>query len=126
MHRVSRLFLRRRNRRRKRSGYEKQVAQWLEEDQISYRQEAAIGQCHVDFLLPSKTIVEVNGCYWHGACSKCCPKPTLAQRAARARDSRRYKYFRSQGFRVVVLRGCELEKNPDGVRGKLRALRQRN
>jgi hypothetical protein len=26
----------------------------------------------------------------------------------------------------VVIRGCELEKNPDGVRGKLRALRQRN
>jgi len=125
MHRVSRLFLRRRNRRRKRSGYEKQVAQWLEEDQISYRQEAAIGQCHVDFLLPSKTIVEVNGCYYHW-CSVCYSNPTRDQRAAVVRDARRHKYFISQGFRVVVLRGCELEKNPDGVRGKLRALRQRN
>ena len=117
--------MRRRNRRRKRSCYEKQVAQWLEEDQISYRQEAAIGQCHVDFLLPPKTIVEVNGCYWHGACSTCYPKPTRAQRAARVRDSRRYTYFRSQGFKVVVIKGCEIDRDPEEIRQRLWEFGQR-
>ena len=125
MRRVRRIFMRRRNRRRKRSCYEKQVAQWLEEDQISYHQEAAIGQCHVDFLLPPKTIVEVNGCFWH-ACEKCYPRLTKKRQAQRQRDRHRYAFFLNSGFKVVVIRGCELEKNPDGVRGKLRALRQRN
>lgn len=111
---------RKHNRKRKRSNYEKLVEGWLKEDKVKYKREAPIGQCHADFLI-GKTIVELNGCYWH-LCLECFPNPTTAQKKARLKDHYRYKFFRSKGYNVVVIRGHELDKEPDKVREKLREI----
>jgi len=111
---------RKHNKRRKRSNYEKLVASWLKEDKIKFKQEALIGQCHADFVI-AKTVIEVNGCYWH-LCTECFPNPTADQRRQRVKDYHRYQFFKSKGYNVVTIRGHELDKEPDKVRETLRDL----
>ncbi len=111
---------RRHNRKRKRSNYEIMVEDWLKEDGIKYKREAPIGRCHADFLI-GRTILEINGCYWH-LCMECFPNPTADQRRQRVKDYYRYKFFKSQRYNVVVIRGHELDKDPSGVRERIRAI----
>lgn len=111
---------RRRNRKRKRSNYEKLVEGWLKEDGIKYRREAPIGRCHTDFLI-GRTAIELNGCYWHH-CTECFPNPTPDQRAQRVKDYYRYKFFKSQGYNIVVIKGHEIDNKPEAVREQLRKI----
>lgn len=112
------LAWRRHNRRRKRSSYEVIVECWLKELGIEYRREAAIGRCHVDFLIEPNIIIEVNGCYWH-RCLRCFPKPTKRQKAQRIRDYFRYKFFVSKGYRVVIIKGHEIDEDPMAVKARI-------
>ena len=112
---------RRHNRRRPRSNYEKLVEGWLKEAKIKYKREAPIGWCHADFLLLPKTIVEINGCYWHG-CYKCFPEPTVDQKKQKLKDYYRYKFFHGQGYRVIIIRGHDLDESPEEMKAKLLAL----
>jgi very-short-patch-repair endonuclease len=112
---------RRHNRKRKKSSYEVIVECWLKELGAHYKREAAIGHCHADFLIYPRTLVEVNGCYWH-KCLKCFPKPTKKQEAQRIRDFYRYQFFQKKGYRVVVIRGHEIDEDPLGVKEHIKKL----
>lgn len=113
--------IRKANRKRKRSSLEVEVYGWLEEDKIPFRKEATIGRCHVDVLFPPRTIIELNGCYWHG-CMICNRDLSHTQKLAQIKDARRYAFFRNRGYDVVVIWECEVDKEPDRVRTQLRAI----
>ena len=113
--------IRKHNRRRPRSGLEKTVGAWLKEDRIRFIREKSIGKCHVDVFLAPRTIVELNGCYWHG-CLICNKKLTQDQKLAQIKDARRYAYFRNRGYDVIIIWECEVNKEPDRVRAMLKAL----
>ena len=49
------------------SGLELKVRAWLDDMGVDYEAQFRISRCHVDFYFPAtKTVVEVQGCYWHG------------------------------------------------------------
>ena len=113
--------IRKANRRRPPSSLEKKVQDWLTEDGIYFKREFPVGQCHVDIFLPPETLVELNGCHWHG-CTKCNEKLSHAQLTAREKDARRYAFLESEGFKLVVIWECEVEHFPRKVRRRLREL----
>lgn len=117
----SKAAIRRTNRHRPASGLEKKVHDWLREDGIGFLTEFPVGECHADIFLPPDILVEADGCFFH-ACSACHPKPNKRQLAIREKDERRYAFFKSQGFKVVVLRECEINKRPRKCRDILRKL----
>ena len=117
--------IRKANRERKRSALELEVYEWLREDGIQFRPEYSVGRCHVDIFLAPRTLVELNGCHWHG-CMICNPKLTDSQKIAQVKDARRYAYFRNRGFDVVVIWECEVDNEPERVRAMLRALAKIN
>lgn len=73
--------------------------------------------------------VFVHGCFWHGHLG--CSKATVPKRnrefweakfiANRARDARVILQLRANGYRVVVLWECELQKEPAKVAKRLLA-----
>lgn len=95
------------------------MAGWLREDQIPFQREVPIGRCHVDVLI-GETAIELNGCYFHGHDK--CQKLTAEQKLARKKDTRRYAFLRSRGYRLVVIWECEVKKSPDEVRNRLRKM----
>jgi len=113
--------IRKANRRRPRSSLEITVGGWLKEEEIPFVREKAIGRCHVDVFLPPRTIVELNGCYWHG-CMICNKEPTQNQKIAQIKDGRRYAYFRNRGYDLIVIWECEVKKEPNRVRAMLKTL----
>ena len=113
--------IRKANRKRKSSSLEKTVHAWLQEDGIAYRKEATIGRCHVDLLFAPRTVVELNGCYWHG-CMVCNHPLSDAQKIAQIKDARRYAFLRNRGYDVVIIWECEVEKESDRVRAVLRTI----
>lgn len=113
--------IRKRNRRRKRSSLEKKVYQWLEEDKIPFHKEKPIGRCHVDIFLEPRTVIELNGCYWHG-CMICNRELSAKHKLVQSKDARRYGFFRNKGYDVIVFWECEVEKEPARVRKMLRLL----
>lgn len=113
--------IRKHNRKRKRSSLETEVYGWLKADGIPFRKEATIGVCHADILFEPRTVVELNGCYWHG-CMVCNRVLSDTQKIAQIKDARRYAFFRNRGYDVVVIWECEVDKEPERVRDVLRAL----
>lgn len=118
---LSQSAIRRVNRRRKPSSFEKKIHAILREEKIPFIPEKTIGRCHADLLIGKKHVVELNGCYWHG-CQACYSKPTKVQKLAQARDGRRYYFFNKLGFDLTVIWGCDFKKHPEAVRETLRAL----
>jgi G:T-mismatch repair DNA endonuclease (very short patch repair protein) len=116
-------MIRKANRRRKASGFEKQVHALLKEESIPFVKEKTVGRCHADIAIGDKFLVECQGCHWHG--HKCQGKPNRMQKAALAKDARRFWFFETLGFTVVQIWECELRKSPDKVRDKLRDLYKR-
>ena len=115
--------IRKHNRHRQPSSLEKAVYDWLDEDDIKYVREKAIGKhMHVDIFLPdTKICVELNGCHWHG-CMVCNRDLSADQKKAQGKDARRYFAIRKLGFDVVVFWECEVKEFPDRVREQLRTL----
>ena len=115
-------IIRKINRRREPSSLEKKVYSWLEEDDIAFKREKAIGKhMHVDIFLEPKTCIELNGCHWHG-CMICNKSLSKDQKIAQVKDAKRYFRIRKLGFDVVVFWECEVEKFPDRVRKQIKAL----
>jgi G:T-mismatch repair DNA endonuclease (very short patch repair protein) len=113
--------IRKANRKRKRSSLELAVHAWLKEDGIAFKIEKAIGRCHVDVFIEPRTIIELQGCFWHG-CLICNRQLTHAQKIAQIKDARRFAYFRNRGFDVIAIWECEVGREPERVRAILRAL----
>lgn len=113
--------IRKTNRKRKRSSLEERVHAWLKEDGVAFKIEKAIGRCHVDVFIEPRTIIELNGCYWHG-CMVCNRQLDHRQKVAQIKDGRRYAFFRNRQFDVIVIWECEVLKEPERVRTILRAL----
>jgi G:T-mismatch repair DNA endonuclease (very short patch repair protein) len=44
--------------------------------------------------------------------------------AVQARDTDRFVYLKAQGYQVVVIWECEIEKDPEWIRSLLRSLKQ--
>lgn len=113
--------IRKHNRRRRRSQIEIQVADWLIEDEIKFQKEKPIGKCHVDIFIPPRTIIELNGCYWH-CCEQCYRLPSDKQKQYRIRDVKRHSFLKSKGFDLIVIWEHEIKNEPRRVRAQLRAL----
>jgi G:T-mismatch repair DNA endonuclease (very short patch repair protein) len=113
--------IRKANRRRPVSGLEKAVHAIMQEEKIPFVKEKTIGQLHADIFIEPKTVIELNGCYWHG-CPKCTKKYSKMQRTALEKDARRYAFFMRLGFDVHVIWECQVEKDPDAVRAQLKKI----
>jgi G:T-mismatch repair DNA endonuclease (very short patch repair protein) len=97
---------------------EKDIYAILREEGIPFTREKTIGRCHADIFIEPFTVVELQGCYWHG-CPKCYKTLSKMQKNAQAKDARRFYFFDKLGFDTQVIWECELEKNPAAVRAKL-------
>jgi G:T-mismatch repair DNA endonuclease (very short patch repair protein) len=113
--------IRKANRRRKASSLEKDVYKILREEGIPFQREKLIGRCHADIFIGPRTVIELNGCYWHG-CPVCTKKLNQMQEESRAKDARRYYFFKKLGFDVRVIWECEVHKDPESVRDLLVSL----
>lgn len=118
---VSRIAIRKHNKKRLPSSLERLVYAWLTEDNIPYRREVKVGRCHVDIVLGKKLAIELAGCYWH-FCHICFPNTTKKMQMKRFRDIKRYNFLRKRGFTVVVLWEHELLDTPDKMREQIRGL----
>jgi DNA mismatch endonuclease (patch repair protein) len=112
----------RRARRGKKSDLELIIQNWLKEDHIDHKDEYRVSRCHADCYLPStNTLVEVNGCYFHGhSCQREAGKYTSDMRRAASRDARRYAFFLDRGFNLLILWGCDIQHRPTEARARLR------
>lgn len=117
--RIPSKVMRKANRRRPASGLEKDIHAILKEEKIPFVKEKTIGRCHADIFIEPKTVIELNGCYWHYH-DKCQPKkPSTMQLTALSKDAKRYAFFQRLGFSVYVIWECELKKDLEAVRNKL-------
>ena len=118
--RVSTKTIRKANRTRKASGLELEIHAMLKAEKIPFVKEKTIGRCHCDIFIAPKTIIELNGCYWHGhmTCNKSLSK---MQFNALSSDARRYAFFKRLGFDVHVIWECEVDKEPERVQRILKA-----
>ena len=114
--------IRKHNRRRPPSSLERTVYSWLNEEEIPFTREKAIGKyMHVDVFIAPKTCIELNGCHWHG-CQICNKELTKDQKLAQKKDAARYYRIRKLGFDVVIFWECEVKDYPDRVRKQIKAL----
>jgi G:T-mismatch repair DNA endonuclease (very short patch repair protein) len=116
--RVSAKVMRKANRKRPASGLEKEIHALLKELQIPFVKEKTIGRCHADIFIEPRTVIELNGCYWHG-CVKCTKAFSKMQLTAKAKDAKRYAFFQRLGFSVYVIWECQLKQDPEKVREQL-------
>src|SRR6266852_5483119 len=84
--RVPSKVMRKANRRRPASSLEKDVHSILKEEKIPFVKEKTIGRCHADIFIEPKTVIELNGCYWHG-CRLCTKTYSKMQLNALAKDA---------------------------------------
>jgi len=62
------------------------------------------------FEFPKDTIIEADGCYWHG-CSECNKKPlTEKQKKQIEKDDSRTKELLEKGFNIIRLREHDIKK----------------
>lgn len=91
---------------------EKQVMQIIQMNKLPFRYvgdgKLIVGGFCPDFISKNpKHIIEVNGDYFHNL-----PK-------AREKDKRKYRYYRSLGYRCLVVWESELKSNPQKVTEKI-------
>jgi very-short-patch-repair endonuclease len=109
------------NRNREKSSLELKVEGWLVEDGIDFKAQHAISHCHVDIFLPPRTVIELQGCYYH-ACPICNPSVGRDGVTKRKGDAARFRFLMSKGYDVYQIWEHEVEKEPGRVRAVLRAL----
>ena len=69
----------------------------LDEYGIAYQRQKPIGRSRVDFYLPGKnTVIEIQGCYWHGCLY--CGFDNEQHQQWRARDAKRDDALRNKGY----------------------------
>lgn len=102
----------------KQTGIEAIVEGWLAEAGIPYEPEFAISRTHVDFFLPPSTVIEVQGCFWHG-CQQCTETYSKRQLRARARDSRRFLFLKNAGYNLILLWEHDIVNHPEAAKAKL-------
>ena len=121
---VSYSVRRKHNQKRLASKLEKAVYAMLKAEKILFTKEKQIGRCHVDVFIEPCAVVEIQGCYWH---KHSCHRPkagwTHEDLAVQARDSDRFAYLKAQGYQVVVIWECEIERDPEWIRFLLRSLK---
>ena len=89
-------------RRQQDTAIEVYVAQSLDIQDIEYEPQKRIGYYIADFYIPSRnTVLEVNGCYWHGCES--CGFNSAWHSKRRLKDKRRTTYLINKGYTVVVI-----------------------
>lgn len=109
--------------RSKDTGIEILVRKWLRSQHIGYRLHARALPGTPDIVLHRyKTVIFVNGCFWHGhGCSlSTTPKANAGSwkskiEGTRQRDERNHAALAALGWKVIVIWECELESNPTGV-----------
>lgn len=85
------------------SGIENIVAFWMDGNNISYNRQHPINHYKIDFLVNENTVVEVNGCYWHG-CISCFPgKQEDRQTKRRSRDKALNTYCRNRNIPILTI-----------------------
>lgn len=109
--------------RSKDTGIELLVRKWLRSRHIGYRLHTKALPGTPDIVLHRyKTVVFVNGCFWHG--HGCALSTTPKANAGfwkkkiegnRQRDERNHAALAALGWKVVVIWECDLESNPTGV-----------
>lgn len=97
---------------KKDSQIELKMKKYLSDLEINFIQHKYISQIRhayqCDFFIPKQegvskdTILECDGCYWHG-CPVCFKETNKQQRKQKAKDNRRTKELKGQGFRVIRL-----------------------
>lgn len=96
------------------------VRKYLFSKGLRYRKNDKRYPGHPDIVLPKyKTIVFVNGCFWHmheGCSGFVLPKsnrdywlPKLKKN--KEHDTQNFKVLESKGWHVIIIWGCELKKN---------------
>jgi len=104
---------------------EKAVYAMLKAERIPFTKEKQIGRCHVDVFIEPCAVVEIQGCYWH---KHSCHPPkagwTAEDLGVQARDTDRFAYLKAQGYKVVVIWECEIERDQEWIRSLLRSLKQ--
>lgn len=74
----------------------------LDEYGIAYQRQKVIGRSCVDFYLPAKnTVIEIQGCYWHGCLY--CGFDNEQHQLWRSRDAKRNDAIRTKGYHVDEL-----------------------
>lgn len=86
---------------------ESKVKEILDELDVAYIQEKAVGKYHIDFYLGFKLCLEVQGHYWHN-------KPER-----KATDIRKKDYLSRLGYKVVYIWDNELEKAKEIIKTAL-------
>ncbi len=78
---------------------ERVVQNALTQHSIRFVTQYTIGRYICDIYLPERrTVIEVQGCYWHG-CEVCGFRYPVKKR----RDARKLGYLKYRGYRVVLL-----------------------
>ena len=103
---------------------EEMVGKYLFSQGFRYRKNDKRYPGKPDFVLPKyKTVVFVNGCFWHmHGCSRSrLPKSNLDYWKPKIegnieRDKRNYDALRKSGWRIFIVWECELKKKTAGER----------
>ena len=119
--RVSTKAIRKVNRTRKASGLELEIHAMLKAEKIPFVKEKTISQCTVDIFIFPRTVIELQGCYWHG-CQSCSKKLSADQKKWQAADGRRHHVLRELGYDVILIWEHEVDKEPERVQRMLKAL----
>ena len=99
------------------------VRKWLRSQHIGYRLHARALPGTPDIVLHRyKTVIFVNGCFWHGHGCSLSTKPKANAgswkskiEGNRQRDERNHAALAALGWKVIVIWECDLESNPTGV-----------
>lgn len=86
---------------------ESKVKEILDELDVAYIQEKAVGKYHIDFYLGFKLCLEVQGRYWHSKSER------------KATDIRKKDYLSRLGYKVVYVWDNELEKAKEIIKTAL-------
>jgi G:T-mismatch repair DNA endonuclease (very short patch repair protein) len=88
------------------SSFEDRIAVVLDKSGIRHERQVRVGWWCVDFRLRDGTIIEANGCYWHGhECRNGKVSPEAIRR--RSRDKALATYCRKRGIRLIVIWECQ-------------------
>lgn len=91
------------------SGIEERVAVWLTEHGIPFERHIEFGPCVIDFRI-GLTLLEVNGCYWHG-CELHNTALTAKQVGRRRRDSIVRTETQRAGVRLIEIWEHDIRAN---------------
>lgn len=104
------------------------VRKWLFAHGYRYRKNDTRYPGKPDVVLPSlKTVIFVHGCFWHGHenCKLYAPPKTRTDYWLNKinknieRDKRNFQKLKNDGWKIIVVRECELKKNPQDRLEKL-------